>query len=262
MPKAFLAIDIGNTDTVFGLYMDGAWRPHLRMRSLVEDASVHYEAKLRLHLLELSLNLSDVKTVVLSSVVPPLTSIVGQMAERLFGSPPIVVGPTTFAGLTVEIDRPHEIGSDLVANAVAAWTKYGRNCVVVDFGTALTFTAVSERGQILGVAIAPGLRTAVKALFANTAQLPEVPLKLPESAIGKNTVQAIQAGILLGYESLVRGMITRIRRELDGDCVAVATGGLSSIIDTLHGEFVEINIDLTLDGLLAIGQAHDKKLFE
>ena len=259
MPQVLLAIDIGNTDTVFGIWQAGAWRPHLRLRSLVDEASAHYENKLRMHLLEQNLNLSDVQTVVLSSVVPSLSHLVGDIVKNLFGYLPIVVGPTVFPGLTVDIEHPHEIGSDLVANAVAVWTKYGRNCVVVDFGTALTFTTVSEQGQILGVAIAPGLKTAVKALFANTAQLPEVPLKLPESAIGKNTVHAIQSGILLGYESLVRGMITRIRRELDGDCMAVATGGLSSIIDTLHGEFVEINVNLTLDGLRAIGQVHSSE---
>ena len=256
MPQVLLAIDIGNTDTVFGIWQNDAWQPHLRLRSLVDEAAMHYQTRLRLHLLELNLNLSDIKTVVLSSVVPDLTMLVGEIVKNLFSITPIIVGPTAFPGLTVAIDRPHEIGSDLVANAVAVWTKYGRNCVVVDFGTALTFTTVSEQGYILGVAIAPGLKTAVKALFANTAQLPEVPLVLPESAIGKNTVHAIQSGILLGYESLVRGMITRIRRELDGDCMAVATGGLSSIIDTLHGEFVEINVNLTLEGLRAIGQAH------
>ena len=122
------------------------------------------------------------------------------------------------------------------------------------FGTALTFTTVSGEGIILGVAIAPGLKTAVKSLFSETAQLPEVPLVVPQSVFGKNTVHAIQSGILLGYESLVRGMISRIRLELDGDCLAVATGGLSSIIETLNGEFIDINRNLTLDGLRIIGE--------
>lgn len=249
-----LAVDAGNTDTVFGIWQNEEWTHIFRIRSMPDEPSYFYESKLRLHFLEANLAIGDIKTIVLSSVVPPLTPILRTMLTNLFGQTPIVVGPDVYPELKVEIDHPHEIGSDLIANAVAAYTKYGRNAVVVDFGTALTFTTVSTDGRILGVAIAPGLKTAVKALFSNTAQLPEVPLQLPESAIGKNTTHAIQAGILLGYESLVRGMITRIRRELDGDCIALATGGLSSIIDTLHGEFVEVNRSLTLDGLRMIGE--------
>jgi type III pantothenate kinase len=191
----------------------------------------------------------------LSSVVPDLTPTLTTVLTDVVGKTPIVVRHDSHPEVSVQIDKPIEIGSDLYANAVAAFCKYRRNAVIVDFGTALTFTTVSAEGEILGVAIAPGLKTAVKALFSNTAQLPEVPLQLPQSALGKNTAHAIQAGILLGYESLVRGMITRIRRELDGDCIALATGGLSSIIDTLHGEFVEINRNLTLEGLRLIGES-------
>ncbi|MFN4145979.1 MAG: type III pantothenate kinase [Runella sp.] len=249
-----LAVDVGNTDTVFGIWKDQTWAHLFRVRSLPDEPAHHYEGRLRLHFLEAGLALDDVHKIVLSSVVPPLTPTIRTMLESLFSQKVIVVGPDVYPELKVEIDHPHEIGTDLVANAIAAYAKYGRNAVVVDFGTALTFTTISEEGKILGVAIAPGLKTAVKALFANTAQLPEVPLQLPASAIGKNTTHAIQSGILLGYESLVRGMITRIRRELDGDCIALATGGLSSIIDTLHGEFVEINRNLTLDGLRIIGE--------
>jgi type III pantothenate kinase len=113
---------------------------------------------------------------------------------------------------------------------------------------------VSEDGKVLGVSIAPGLRTAVKALFSNTAQLPEVPLELPHSVLGKNSVHAIQSGILWGYEGLVKNMIHKIRAELGGDCIAIATGGLSSIISTLNGEFVEVNRELTLEGLRIIGE--------
>jgi len=255
-----LAVDVGNTDTVFGFYsyQSESWIAPLRTRSLAEEPAAHYENKLRLHLLEAAIALNDIETLVLSCVVPALLPTLRIMLTRLFGKTPTVVGPDVYPHLTVQIDHPHEIGSDLVANAVAAFVKYGRNAVIVDFGTALTFTTVSADGKILGVAIAPGLKTAVKALFANTAQLPEVPLVLPESAIGKNTTHAIQAGILMGYEGLVRGMITRIRRELDGDCVALATGGLSSIIETLNGEFVEINKNLTLEGLKFIGEAAHK----
>ena len=250
-----LVIDIGNTDIVFGIAQNETWTHTFRTRSSPERTAFDYANTLRLHFLESDLAISGIKTVVLSSVVPPLTDTLCAMLTDCFGQKPIVVEPKVFPKVTVAIDKEDEIGSDLFANAVAAFTKYQRNVVVVDFGTALTFTTVSAQGVILGVAIAPGLKTAVKALFANTAQLPEVPLVLPQSELGKNTVHAIQAGILFGYEGLVRGMITRIRAELGGDCIAVATGGLSSIIGTLTSEFVEINRNLTLDGLRIIGES-------
>lgn len=249
-----LAVDAGNTDTVFGLFEGSAQLHVWRTRSLSHESASHYEAWLRLHFLEAETSLDRVKTVVLGSVVPDLTAVLRATLTSLFGHEPLVVGSEVHPGLEIAIDHPHEIGADLIANAVAAHTRYAQNCVVVDFGTALTFTTVSAAGQILGVAILPGLKTAVKALFTDTAQLPEVPLELPDSAIGKNTVHAIQAGILLGYEGLVKSMIRRIRAELGGDCVAVATGGLSSIIATLEGEFIEIDRSLTLNGLRLIGE--------
>jgi len=249
-----LAVDVGNTDTVFGLYQEGNWNHLWRVRSLTQEGESHYASKLMLHFLEAGISFDHVRTVVLSSVVPALTPVIQKMLRSLFSTEIITVGPNTFPGLSIAIDHPHELGADLIANAVAVITRYKQNCVVVDFGTALTFTTVSKKGEILGVAILPGLVTAVKALFANTAQLPEVPLKLPASAIGKNTVQSIQAGILLGYEGLVKSLIHRIRNEMGGECIAVATGGLSSIIDTLLDEFVEIDGKLTLDGLRIIGE--------
>ena len=255
----YLVVDIGNTDTVFGIWKNEEWIRIFRTRSLPDEPTYYFENTLRLHFMEAGIAISDIKIVVLSSVVPQLTDTLCIMLTQVFSKKPVVVSPSAYPELVVDIEKEDEIGSDLFANAVAAFTKYQRNVVVVDFGTALTFTTVSAEGKVLGVAIAPGLKTAVKALFANTAQLPEVPLVLPESALGKNTVQAIQSGILLGYEGLVRGMITRIRRELDGDCIAVATGGLSSIISSLDGEFVEINRNLTLEGLRIIGERNADK---
>jgi type III pantothenate kinase len=176
------------------------------------------------------------------------------MLTTLFPFEPVVVGPSIYPLLPLEILRPHEIGADLVANALAAYTRYKQNCVVVDFGTALTFTTVSRDGKILGVAIAPGLKTAIRSLFANTAQLPEVPIEVPSSALGTSTTHAIQAGVVLGYEGLVRSLIDRIRTELNGDCIAVATGGLSGKITSLHTAFKEVIPALTLDGIRLIGE--------
>jgi len=250
-----LAIDIGNSDVVLGLSEGETWRDVWRLRTLPDEPALAYEMKVRDHFLEASVPLGAVSRVVLSSVVPPLTDRLAQVTTKLFGRPPVVVGPDVYPHLEVRIDRPHEIGSDLVANAVAAYTRYRANCIVVDFGTALTFTTITARGHLLGVAIAPGLRTAIKALSQNTARLPDVPLEMPPTAIGKNTIQAMQAGVLLGYVGLVESLVNHIRTELgDPTCRVVATGGLSSVITPLERVFHAIEPNLTLDGLRIIGQ--------
>lgn len=249
-----LAIDVGNSDAVFGLFDNNVWLHIWRTPSRPDEPSLAYESRLRFWLLEANLSLGAIDTVVLSSVVPNLTSTFRDMLTNLFGLEPIVVGPTIYPLLPLDILLPHEIGADLVANAMAAFTRYHRNCVVVDFGTALTFTTVSKQGKILGVAITPGLRTAIRSLFANTAQLPEVPIETPDSALGQNTTHAIQAGIVLGYEGLVRHLVHKIKAELQNDCLAVATGGLSGKIPALKDVFEEIIPSLTLDGVRLIGE--------
>ncbi|GAB3942917.1 type III pantothenate kinase [Spirosoma harenae] len=249
-----IIVDIGNTDAVFGLYDQTTWQYIWRTPSRRDEPAESYERRLRLWLLEASIPLSAIETTVLSSVVPDLTPTMRAMLTELFSYDPIVVGPGVYPLLPIEILRPHEIGADLVANALAAYTHYKRTCVVVDFGTALTFTTVSGEGKILGVAIAPGLKTAIRSLFANTAQLPEVPIEVPESALGTSTTHAIQAGIVLGYEGLVRSLVVRIQAELNGDCMAVATGGLSGRIPSLRDVFTEIVPSLTLEGVRLIGE--------
>jgi type III pantothenate kinase len=248
-----LTIDIGNSDIVVGYYADQAWQHVWRVPSRPAQSAAFYQRQMRLWLLEANLPLSSIRRSVISSVVPALTANVREAVGELFALTPVVVGPGVYPYLPVEVVRPQEVGTDLVANAVAALARYKRNCVVVDFGTALTFTTVSATGKMLGIAIAPGLKTAIRSLFANTAQLPEVPIEMPTSALGTNTVMAIQAGVVMGYESLVRGMIARIRAELNGDCIAVATGGLSQAIPILHNEFVAVVPSLTLDGIRLIG---------
>jgi type III pantothenate kinase len=176
------------------------------------------------------------------------------MVEEMFGLPIVVVGPDIYHKLGLEILSPYEIGTDLVANAVYAYYTYQQDCIIIDFGTALTFTVVSKDAKILGVSIAPGLQTAVKSLFSNTAQLPQVPLEMPESAIGQNTVHAIQAGVLWGYVGLVEKMLERIKIELGSPHKVLATGGLSSILTPLRWQFDEVDKSLTLNGLKIIAE--------
>lgn len=255
-----LAVDIGNSDVVFGLYANETWLHIWRTPSLADEPATHYATQLRLWLLEADLQPAAIETSVLSSVVPPLTPTIQSVLNVLFEPEPIVVGPTIYPFLPLEVLRPYEIGTDLVANALSAYTRYRRNCVIVDFGTALSFTVVTEEGRIIGVSIAPGLRTAIRSLFTDTAQLPEVPIQLPTSALGTNTTEAIQIGIVLGYEGLIRFLIQRIRNELQGDCIAVATGGLSGAIPTLNDEFAAVIPSLTLDGIRLIGELSRKGL--
>ena len=250
-----IIVDIGNTDAVFGLYDQNNWQHIWRTPARPNEPAQYYEQQLRLWLLEANIPLSTIQLTVLSSVVPSLVPTVRTMLTDLFGIEPIVSGPAIYPFLPLDILRPHEIGADLVANAMAAYTRYHQNCVVVDFGTALTFTTVSGSGRILGVAIAPGLKTAIRSLFANTAQLPEVPIEVPDSVLGLNTTHAIQAGVILGYEGLVRSLVDRIRTELNGDCLAVATGGLSGRIPALRNAFTAIVPSLTLDGIRLIGES-------
>lgn len=248
-----LTIDIGNSDVVFGIHSNNVWRHIWRTPTRPAQAAVFYQTVLQVWLQEAKILPDQLQRPTLSSVVPALTATVCEAVAELLGTEPIVVGPAVYPKLPVKVLRPQEIGSDLVANAVAAHMRFRQNCVVVDFGTALTFTTVRADGTIVGVAIAPGLKTAIRSLFANTAQLPEVPIEEPQSVLGQNTVHSIQAGVVIGYEGLVLGMIQRIRAEL-GDCLVIATGGLSKAIPSLHPHFVDVAPSLTLDGIRLIGE--------
>lgn len=250
-----LAVDIGNTDITLGLYKDSNWTYIWRLSSSQNHPELFYGIKLREFFFEAGLNTSHVNKIVISSVVPDLTDRIINVVQTLFERHPIVLGPDVYAKLPIEVLNPYEIGSDLVSNALAAYMRFKSNCIVVDFGTALTFTTIDTKGKIIGVAIAPGLKTAIRSLSQNTAKLFDVPLELPDSVLGKNTVHAIQAGILIGYEGLVTTMIKKIKTELnDPKCAVIATGGLSSIITTIKDQFSEVDKHLTLDGLRLTGE--------
>ncbi len=251
---ALLAVDIGNSNVVYGIYQNNEWLYQWRSETSLQRDSSSYAMELSYLFLEHGFQADQINRAVLSSVVPPLTPHIQKVIRELFALEPLIVGPQVYQKLSMNIDRPHEIGSDLVANAMAAFHQFRQACIIVDFGTALTFTVISENGQIQGVSIAPGLKTAIFALFHNTAQLPEVPLELPSSAIGKNTVEALQAGVLWGYVGLVEYMLRKIKSELHQDIKVVATGGLSKIIKPLENQFDLIDQSLTLNGLRVIDQ--------
>lgn len=251
-----LAIDIGNTDITLGIFYQGSWRHVWRMPSVKEMSELHYGMKMREYFFEAGIEGNKIHRIVLSSVVPDLTPKISNMIAGLFGKSPLILGPELYAVLPLKILNPYEIGSDLVANAVAGWTKYQGNCIIVDFGTALTFTTIFNN-TIEGVAILPGLKTAIRSLSQNTARLFEVPLEMPSSVLGKSTVHAIQAGVLIGYEGMVKYIVERINETLGvSGMPVVATGGLSSIIQSLGSFFDSIEPNLTLNGLLILGEQY------
>ena len=225
-----LAIDVGNTETVVGVFRDEelAWR--WRMATVPERTADELALLFGGFLQQQQLSFDrNVTGVVLSSVVPSATQALREMVRRYFRFPPVVVEPGVKTGVPVLTDNPKEVGADRIVNALAAFTRYGGPCVVVDFGTATTFDCVSERGEYVGGAIAPGLQIAARALFEHTARLPLVEMVAPEAAIGKNTVESVQSGLIFGYAALIDGMVERIAKEL-GQPAVVATGGLAPTV--------------------------------
>lgn len=248
-----LAIDIGNTNIVFGVNNNGKWLNHWRIQTDPKKMADEYEVIFRSLLAAGKICRTDVANIILSSVVPALVRPFSEMLFELIGGTKItVVGPEIYPQLPVKILNPYEIGADLVANSVAACQKFGSLTMVIDFGTALTFTTIGKNNEIKGVAIAPGLHTAVAALAGETAQLPQIHLTPPPSVLGENTIHAIQSGIVYGFTGLVDAMIERTQHELGEKLTVVATGGLSTVIAPLTKNIKNVELLLTLDGLAEI----------
>lgn len=244
-----LVIDIGNTNIVFGICDADNWVSDWRIQTDVNKTADEYEVIFRSLLSSEDFGNRRIGSVVLSSVVPTLVQPFIDMLSKFLKLSPIILGPELYEKLPIKVLNPYQIGSDLVANSLAAYIKYGEFVTIIDFGTALTFTTVGSGGTILGVAIAPGLNTAVNALAGKTAQLPRVHLIPPPSVLGKNTVHAIQSGIVLGYAGLVDSIIKRIETELNRPVTVVATGGLSTTIAHIIPSIHHVEPLLTLDGL-------------
>jgi len=249
-----LAIDIGNTNIVFGVADENEWVKIWRIQTDWSKTADEYEVIFRSLFASSSISYKDISRAVLSSVVPSLIRAFREMLNNLLESSLLLVEPSIYHNLPIKIIDPYEIGTDLVADATAAFIGYGGSTMVIDFGTALTFTTISRQGEILGVAITPGLLTALKSLTRNTAQLRDVQLSAPPSVLGKNTVHAIQSGIVLGFSGLVDSMVSRTEAELGEKLTVVATGGLSSVLKNVSARIEIIDENLTLDGLKYIAQ--------
>ncbi len=247
-----LALDIGNTNITLGVFdgerLAATWRLSTDHAKMPDEYSVTLTQLLQLR----GMTVGDVDAVVLCSVVPPLTPAFVELCRRFLGVEPLVVGAGTRTGIRILYDNPRDVGADRIVDAAAAMKLYGGPVIVVDMGTATVFDAVTADGDYLGGAIVTGMTIAHDALFSNTSQLRRVELVSPETAIGRNTIHAIQSGIVLGYADLVRGMVARFDRELGGGAKVVATGGMAHIIEKEAGVFDDVNPDLTLTGLRLI----------
>lgn len=249
-----VGIDIGNSNVTLGFRKGEEWIGMWRMPTIMEAPFVYYRKRWLDELLESAFDIGNIQQICISSVVPDLTETIIEVAKEVFGKEPNIVSTRSSNLVDINIHNRDQLGLDLYANAVAAFDRCRQAVVVVDFGTALTFTSVDNQGVIQGVAIVPGLKTAMKALSGNTAQLPEVDLQTPPSPIGKNTSEAIRAGILYGYVGLVKHMIAETKTVLGDSAMCIATGGLSKTLPLLEQEFDYIDESLTLNGIILIGR--------
>jgi len=269
-----LVVDVGNTNTVLGVF-DSAihagetsygplvahWRVSTTKTQTVDEYGVLFRNLFAMNGIEFT----AVEGAVISSVVPPLDSTLREVCERYFHSRPLFIEPGVKTGMPVHYDNPAEVGADRIVNSVAAFEKFGGPCIVVDFGTATTFDVVSKNGEYMGGVITPGIGVSADALFARTARLPRVDIRKPPRVLATNTVNSVQSGLYYGYLGLIDGILERLIAELGEHVAVVATGGLAGLMGGGSKYIREIDDLLTLDGLRIIyerNQAHGKRRTE
>jgi type III pantothenate kinase len=250
-----LAIDVGNSNTVIGLYDKDTLLHDWRVRTEV-DSTVDEYGMLILNLYrtaEINLKtIKSVKDIIISCVVPPMLNILEPLCEKYFKIKPLIVGPGIKTGMPIYYDNPKEVGADRIVNAVAAHEKYEDNLIIVDFGTATTFDYVTKKGEYMGGCIAPGIIISSEALFERASKLPRVEFSRPKSIIAKDTVSSIQAGIMFGYAGLVDGIVGRMKAEAKSTATVIATGGVAKNIAPETKSIDVVDNMLTLEGLRII----------
>jgi type III pantothenate kinase len=247
-PK-ILAIDIGNTNIVLGVYQGKELIAYWRMATALNRMADENAVLLDSFLTRSGLSFPQIEDGIVSCVVPPLLPVFQEMCQRYMDFAPLVVEPGIKTGMRILYDNPQEVGADRIVNAVAAKELYGAPLIIIDFGTATTFDVISKEGDYLGGAIAPGIGVASEALVQRAAKLHPFELVVPAHAIGKNTIASMQSGIMYGYVSLVEGMVARLQNELEDEARVVATGGLAPVIAGQTPVIEAVNQNLTLEGL-------------
>jgi type III pantothenate kinase len=247
-----LVVDVGNTQTHFGTFRGTELLEHWRFATVRESTADELGAQLANLLSLRGVSFGDLDASIVSSTVPQLGAEWHQVGERYLGHETLIVGPGIRTGMPIRYENPREIGADRLVNAIAAYERVGDACVVVDFGTAITFDPVSHDGEYLGGVIAPGVEISMEALTERAAALPKIDLVAPRTLIGKTTVDAIRSGIVFGYAGLVDGILRRLRAELGPETATIATGGLAAAIVPHTEEIDEVDDLLTLTGLRLI----------
>ena len=248
-----LAIDLGNTNIKYGVFDGEKLVASFRVSSRISRTADEYGSVLVGLLSDSGIKKSDIDGIIFSSVIPALNYTMCHMCEYFLGITPIMIGPGIKTGLNIKAENPREVGADIIVNSVSAYNKYGGPIVVIDFGTATTFDVISDKCELIGVVIAPGIKTSLEGLATKTAQLPMVELDAPKTVIGKNTKHCMQAGIIFGFAGLVDNILKRIKKELGvSDITVVATGGLGEIIAKEVKLINKVDRTLTLDGLRII----------
>jgi type III pantothenate kinase len=248
-----LAIDIGNTNIVLGVFEGATLRVSWRLLTLRERTADEVGLMITGLFSHERIEPATITDIVIGSVVPPLTPIIVGMSRRYFGREPFLVDPTANAGMPILYKNPAEVGADRIANSISAYETYGRTrglpLIIADLGTATTFDAVTAKGEYLGGVICPGPQIAAEALFQRAARLPRVDVRKPPAVIGSTTVGAIESGLFYGYLGMVEGLVRRMTTELGGHSTCLATGGLAPLVAPETDVFVAIEPDITLHGL-------------
>ncbi|MFZ3172558.1 MAG: type III pantothenate kinase [Carboxydocellales bacterium] len=247
-----LVFDVGNTNIVLGVYDGEELIRHWRIATDKHKTSDEYGMLINNLFNHGNVDFDSIKAVVISSVVPPLMGTLERMSNRYFGIDPLIVGPGVKTGMAIKYDNPKEVGADRIVNAIAGFETYGGPLIIVDFGTATTFCAISRQGEYLGGAIAPGMGISTEALFTRAAKLPRIELIKPKTVICKNTVSSMQSGIFYGFVGQVDEIVTRMKQELGSETFVVATGGLAKLMSEESRTINKVDHFLTLVGLLLI----------
>ncbi len=247
-----LAIDVGNSNNVIGLFSKDKLLTHWRIRTEWNRTADEYWVLIKEFIMLNQVDAETIDDIIVACVVPPLVPILKEMARKYFHCDPLIVGPGIKTGISILYRNPAEVGADRIVNSVAAYEKYGGPLILIDFGTATTFDAVSQKGEYLGGVIFPGVQISMEALFKNTAKLPRVEMVVPERVIGKSTVESIQSGAVYGFSGMVDTLVGKIKAEIGQKSRVVATGGIVDWIASQARSIDTIDPFLTLDGLRII----------